>query len=157
MNNGTAVHISIYTGITSVSLIFNFFGIESFVLVALGIVSTILLLNLVLRGLGRFLGRNFAIKAWMKKSCSTLLAVLNVVALFCGFVYVAQDGMMFHNVHCQQSREFLYDRPGFREIMFTSENGRTYHGVMYQATDEQAPLVIYFGGNGEVPYRHAYS
>ena len=97
---------------------------------------------------------NLSIKAWMKRICSVLLTALSVFALVCGFIYVAQDSMIFFNVHCRQSREFLYGRQGFREVMFTAENGRTYHGVMYQATGEKAPLVIYFGGNGEVSYRH---
>jgi pimeloyl-ACP methyl ester carboxylesterase len=90
----------------------------------------------------------------MKTTCSVLLSTFNIIVLVCGFIYVVQDGMIFHNVNCQQSREFLQDRPGFREVMFTAGNGKTYHGMMYQANDEKAPLVIYFGGNGEVSYRN---
>jgi len=61
---------------------------------------------------------------------------------------------MFHNVSDEESRIFLQGRPGFIEITFTAENGKTYHGMMYQSSDEIAPLVIYFGGNGEVSHRH---
>jgi len=62
--------------------------------------------------------------------------------------------MMFHNVHCSESREALQGMPGFIEVSFTAENGRTYHGMLHHASDAIAPLLIYFGGNGEVSYRH---
>jgi len=85
---------------------------------------------------------------------SALLAILLIMALILGLLYAAQDGMIFHHVNDVQSREFLRDRPGFHEILFDAENGKTYHGMMYQATNEKAPLVIYFGGNAESSHRH---
>jgi len=72
--------------------------------------------------------------------------------LGCGIIYAIQDMMIFHNVHDQGSREFLQGRQAFREVAFTAENGITYHGMMFQASAEKAPLLIYFGGNGEVSY-----
>ena len=154
MNKKTAVHISIYAGIINLAGILSFFGVDSLIAVAAGIIAAIMLLNLLLQGLGSYIASSFTVKAWVKQTSSALLVIFNTFVLVCGFIYVAQDGMMFFNVHCPQSREFLSGRPGFREVMFTAENGRTYHGMMYQATDEKAPLIIYFGGNGEGSYRH---
>jgi len=88
---------------------------------------------------------------------SVLLTLLIVFALFCALLYVAQDSMIFFHVDDTQSREFLRDRPGFYNIEFTAENGKTYHGVMYRASNEKSPLIIYFGGNGESSYRHMHS
>ena len=70
------------------------------------------------------------------------------------YIYIVQDKMIFFNVSDQESREFLQGRPGYQEILFTADNGKTYHGMMYLASDEKAPLVIYFGGNGEVSHRN---
>jgi pimeloyl-ACP methyl ester carboxylesterase len=77
-------------------------------------------------------------------------------------LYAVQDSMFFFNVMDEGSREFLRGRPGYSEVEFTA-GGRTYHGMMHQASGEAAqngvapsevaPLVIYFGGNGEVSYR----
>ena len=85
---------------------------------------------------------------------SALMTVLPVFMLFGALVYAMQNGMIFYNVNDPQSREFLQNRPGFSEIAFTAENGKTYHGMMYRATNEKSPLIIYFGGNGECSYRH---
>jgi len=81
-------------------------------------------------------------------------SIVFVWLLICVAVFALQDGMIFHNVSDERSREFLQGRQGFTEIAFTTESGRTYHGMMYHASDEIAPLIIYFGGNGEVSHRH---
>jgi fermentation-respiration switch protein FrsA (DUF1100 family) len=60
--------------------------------------------------------------------------------------------MLFFNVDSPESREFLQDNPKFVAIELTASNGKTYHGMMYQPSSEPAPLVIYFGGNGECSY-----
>jgi len=65
--------------------------------------------------------------------------------------------MIFFNVHDPRSREFLQGRPGFHEIEFTAEDGTTHHGMMRRAADETAPLIIYFGGNGESSHLHMRS
>ena len=88
------------------------------------------------------------------KLCSGIIGTAGIFILFCVLVYFLQDSMIFYSVRDHASREFLQDRQGFYEVVFTSENGKTYHGMMYQADDKKAPLVIYFGGNGEVSYRN---
>ena len=93
-------------------------------------------------------------KTGLKLASKKILSVLIIFALFCGLLFIAQDSLIFHNVHCHASREFLQNRPGFREIKFTALSGNTYHGMMRYISDEEAPLLIYFGGNGEVSYRH---
>ena len=85
-----------------------------------------------------------------------LLTGLLVFAIFCVLVLAFQDAMIFLHVPYSESFEFLRDRPGFIKIEFEAENGRTFHGVKFQAYDELSPLLIYFGGNGEVSYRHMH-
>lgn len=80
------------------------------------------------------------------------LSIIPILILTFGFIYFAQNWMIFHNTNDPESRIFLRDRPGFREVVVTAESGKTYHGMMYQASSGKAPLVIYFGGNAEVSY-----
>ena len=82
-----------------------------------------------------------------------LLVVFAVFIAVFGLAYALQDKLFFYNIRDQQSREFLQGRPGYSEVTVSGENNITYHGAMYQATNEKAPLIIYFGGNGEVSYR----
>ncbi|MCL2468961.1 MAG: dienelactone hydrolase family protein [Alphaproteobacteria bacterium] len=86
-----------------------------------------------------------------------ILTVLSLLAIFYGTAYVVQDSMFFFHMHDEESRAFLQGRPGFHEVQFTAANGVTYNGVMRRASDEKAPLLIYFGGNAEVSYRHMRS
>lgn len=90
----------------------------------------------------------------VKRIYLVLTILLIVLVMVCGVIYAIQDRMIFYHVMDSESRNFLAGRPGFREVQFTAENGKTYHGMMYQASGEPAPLVIYFGGNGEVSYRN---
>jgi len=85
-----------------------------------------------------------------------LVAVLSVFAIFCVLVFAFQDAMIFLNVPYSDSFEFLRSRSGFIKIEFEAEDNRIFHGVKFQAYDEPAPLLIYFGGNGEVSYRHMH-
>ena len=154
MDKKNALHISLYAVVICVTWVFSLLDLSNLITLFAGFIAAILLINLLLRCLGNFVNTKFSVKAWVKRICAALLSIFNVFALVCGFIYAAQDSMMFFNVHCPQSREFLSNRPGFREVMFTAENGRTYHGMKYLATDDKASLIIYFGGNGEVSYRH---
>ena len=81
-----------------------------------------------------------------------LLVLLSLLVGVSTLVYGIQDDMLFFNVDSPESREFLQDNPKFVAIEFTASNGKTYHGMMYQPSSEPAPLVIYFGGNGECSY-----
>ena len=89
-----------------------------------------------------------------KRFCSVLVTILAVLVSLCLILYVVQDRLIFYYVTDSESREFLAGREGFREVRFTAENGKTYNGMMHQANDEKAPLVIHFGGNGDVSYRN---
>ena len=86
-----------------------------------------------------------------------VIVVIYLAAVFvigCGLLYFLQDGVFFHNVRDDASRVYLEGKPGYQEISFTAEDGATYHGMLYRATDGPAPLMIYFGGNMEVSYRN---
>lgn len=117
-------------------------------------VTIVILFNTILRGVGSLITDKFTVQKWALKLCSALLTVCTVFLLICGLIYAVQDNMIFFHVSDPVSREILQGRPGYIEIEFTAENGKTYHGVMRQAYDGKAPLVIYFGGNGEVSHRH---
>jgi len=90
----------------------------------------------------------------LRKVRTVLLTIICILVPVLGFLYLMQDRIIFYNVHCRESREALQGMQGFHEVAFTAENGKTYHGMMYQASGDKAPLVIYFGGNGEVSYQH---
>ena len=89
-----------------------------------------------------------------KLAYMVLFVIVCILVPVCGIVYFLPDRIMFHNVHCRESREALQGMQGYSEVAFTAENGRTYHGVLRRAGEEKSPLVIYFGGNAEVSYRH---
>ena len=48
-------------------------------------------------------------KTWRSRLRSSLLTLLAIFILFCGFVLLLQDSMIFHHVIDQSSREFLQD------------------------------------------------
>ena len=62
--------------------------------------------------------------------------------------------MVFLHVRDERSRTFLAPLERFTEIQFVGANGKTYNGVLHQSKDEVLPLIIYFGGNGEVSHGH---
>jgi len=146
--------MALCAGIIGVAGIFLFFGMGSLVLAVAAIATLVLLLSLALHGFGSFINQKFKINTRVKRICLVLPVLLIALVMVCGVVYTVQDGMIFYNVMDSESRDFLAGRPGFREVQFTAENGKTYHGMMYQTSGEAAPLVIYFGGNGEVSYRN---
>ena len=159
-----AIQMTLCAGVIGVAGIIVYFGMGAFVWDVAGIAVIVLLMNLALRGAGSLITRKYSIKAWLKQTCAVVLVVLNVLIPICGIIYAVQDGMLFYNIHDSESREFLLTRQGYQEVQFTAENGKTYHGMMYRASDDTMPddtipddtlpLVIYFGGNGEVSYRN---
>ena len=88
---------------------------------------------------------------------SSIMKLFIFVAIGGVFIYFIQDRMIFHHVMDHRSREFLQDLPEFHEVEFVAETGKTHHGVMRMHSNAVAPLVIYFGGNGEVSYQHMRS
>jgi len=95
-------------------------------------------------------------RKWAKGVRTALLvlaAILLVFCAFCGCVYLAQDRMIFYRVKDPGSRAFLRGMPGYSEVGFTAANGKTYHGMLRRSQNEDAPLIIYFGGNGECSYK----
>jgi len=86
-----------------------------------------------------------------------MFILLIIFALLCGFIYIAQNSMLFHHVSDPDGRDYLRSLADYREVEFTAGNGKTYRGMMYQPINEAAPLIIYFGGNGECSYSHMRS
>ena len=148
------LHASFCAGIIGIAGLFIWFGMGYFIPSVLIVAAIVLALNILMRALGRLAAQKFSVKKWAGLACSIFLIVLTVIVSVSGIVYSAQDGMIFYSVKNPESREFLKGRPNCTEIEFTAGNGKTYHGMMYKRTDEKAPLIIYFGGNGEVSYQH---
>ena len=150
------LNMAVYAGIIGISALFIWTGVSYFIAAAVGVTAFILLLNLVLCCLGRFIGNKYSISGRAARSCSVLFSVLTIIISLLGLIYVMQDAMIFINVPYREAREFIQGMQGVRyiEVSFTAENGKTYNGVMFRAYDEKAPLVIYFGGNAEVSFLH---
>jgi dienelactone hydrolase len=142
--------------IIGVAALFALNDMGSFIPIVAGIAAAILLMNLLLRGLGHLIDHKRKVRTWIKRSCLALLVILNVIVSACGFLYSIQDVMIFRNADDPESRELLQGKPGYHEVAFTAENGKQYHGMMYQPDDKKRPLVIYFGGNGEVSYHRVH-
>ena len=92
----------------------------------------------------------------MKKIIQIIITVCLCFIGFCAFIFIAQDGMIFHHVHDPVSRSRLKELPEFHEVEFIGTNGKTYHGMLRKDGDQVRPLILYFGGNGEVSYSHMW-
>ncbi|MDR1778182.1 MAG: dienelactone hydrolase family protein [Clostridiales Family XIII bacterium] len=134
--------------------IFVWFGLGLLAVQALVVAGIIVVFHLAVRAIGYGASRKIQVQQWLKKFCSVLLCVLTLLISVSGLIYAVQDDMFFYNVKDEESREILLGEPGYSEVAFTAENGKTYHGMLYRGMDETAPLLIYFGGNGEVSYRN---
>ena len=144
-------------GAICVAGILVFYGTGSLLAVVAAVAAFVLLLNIALRSLGGLITRRYNVNAWLKRICVVLLVILSVITFVYGTLYVVQDSMFFYINHDPESREYLLRTEGYHEVQFTAENGKTYHGMIHRANDDTAPLVIYFGGNGEVSYRNLRS
>jgi hypothetical protein len=120
------------------------------------ITAVIAAVYLALRWLGKLISRRVKIKKWQSRLCSVLLAVTVIFMTFCGVILAIQDGMIFYPVYDYEARERLLNLPNYQEIIFTANNGKSYHGMIRYACEEPAPLIIYFGGNAENSYGHMY-
>ena len=154
LNKRTVLHTSLCAGITGIACLFIGAGTDSFILTAVIITVIIFALNFTLRCPEEFISKKINIKKWQKRFYLILLLVINVSVIILSLTYAVQDRIIFYNVNDPESREFLLEKPDYSEVMFTSENGKTYHGMLFKQIDGTAPLIIYFGGNGECSYQH---
>ena len=146
--------MSLCAGVIGVAGLFIAKGMALLVSAVAIVTLGVLLLSFILRSAGWLTANRLELKAWMKRTGSALLVTLCALVSLFGLVYLVQDGMFFYNANDPESRAFLQNRQGYHEIEFTAANGKTYHGMMYQASEGKAPLLIYFGGNGECSYNN---
>jgi len=90
----------------------------------------------------------------VKKLFRVFVTVLIFAVVILGGLYLIQDSMVFLHVRDERSRAFLDPIERFTEVQFVGSNGKTYHGMLHQPRNEILPLIIYFGGNGEVSHTH---
>jgi pimeloyl-ACP methyl ester carboxylesterase len=83
-----------------------------------------------------------------------LRKIILALILFVAFILFIQNRMIFHHVTDDNSRAYLQGRKEFHEVEAPGEDGKIHHGVMRRETEEVAPVIIYFGGNGEVSHSH---
>ena len=152
-----AVCMSFCAGVIGIIGIFLWFDMGYLVPAVILISAIVLLFNIIYHCLVKLAASKVHLNKWVKLFLSTLVIVITVFFSVCGFILLIQDGIIFHHVYDPDSRKLLQNIPGFSEIEFTADNGRVYHGMMYQAKEGIAPLIIYFGGNAECSYSHMRS
>lgn len=116
---------------------------------ASGIGVSLLVGTLVLFALNYLLVRwtQYARK-WLKLPLRILAAVLSVLVLAGVAVYQVAPQMLFYPHFDEESYAALVGNPLAEEL--TIQNGdRVLSGWMLHNADGKAPLVLYFGGNGE--------
>jgi len=152
------MHVALCAGVLGLVGVLLWADMGGMVLGTLTVAVLVLALVLALRSLGWLLNKRFKPAKWLKVTGSTLLAVIVTLVSLCSLIYTVQDNMLFYNMDNPEARDFLKDKPGHSEVTFTAANGKTYHGMLHQITSAdgtvasqmgKAPLLIYFGGNGE--------
>lgn len=78
----------------------------------------------------------------------TLAALLSLLAMLAATVYSLAPAMLFYPHYDEASARALSVYPK-AEVLSFSAGGRTVSGWLLRGADEKAPLVLYFGGNGE--------
>lgn len=143
----TALWISLLTASAAVIAgMFTFSGGASiglfYILFAAGFLCVNILLFLAV---GRFRKRRAAgIIAYV------LIGVLNFAAAFGVSVYYLQEKLLFYPNNSVQCFEALQTNTQFQEVSVTARDGTLLKGWVRFNTDRQsAPLLLYFGGNGQ--------
>ncbi len=97
--------------------------------------------------------------------------MLTVFLLLCslvGLVLIIQDDIAFQKHYDEENHLYLQGKPGFNEVQFKAENGKTYHGMLHKPVvrndddidksaveqNGKSPLLIYFCGNGQTSYSY---
>ena len=97
----------------------------------------------------------------MERKHKSMVLVSLVITLCVGlfvYVYLVQDSIIFYNVEDTDSLLDVRALADIELIEFTSENETPYTGALYRVPDEDdAPLIIYFGGNVELSYRFVHT
>jgi len=144
-----ALFTAFLAGIIGITGVFFFFKMGSLISAVIPVTAVILVLNIILYSL------SYKFKT---KRIMFAIVIANIIASVFGLVYAVQDRIMFSRVTSPESRKFLQGRSDYREIEFTADNGKTYHGMLHIASvSDNSPLIIYFGGNGEVSHKRMRS
>ena len=147
-----AAHAAVCAGIFGVAVVIVWIGMGSLLILVALITAVVLLFNAVIRGAGKFAVKNPA--KWVARLCVFFLSVITALVTVCGLLYFVQDSMFFQNVDSPEDRALLQGKLGYSGVEFAAGNGKTYHGLMYRQAGGAAPLVIYFGGNGDCSYEY---
>lgn len=87
-----------------------------------------------------------------------LIGVLNFAAAFGVSVYYLQGKMLFYPSNSVQCFNTLRTDKQFQEISVTARDGTSLKGwIRFNTEKKPAPLVLYFGGNGQNSSRTLYN
>ena len=81
-------------------------------------------------------------------AAAVILSLVNALALFSVTVYTLAPTQLFYPHFDIKSYDELKTRPAVEELTVETANGSISGWMLHQAGDH-APLVLYFGGNGE--------
>jgi len=88
---------------------------------------------------------------WLRRIGVVAVGVVSAVVAMAAVVWAAQLQMLFPGVQSDGAPS-ASQGPGYSKVQFTSQDGVTYNGMMYQPSATPPGLVVYFGGNGQVSY-----
>ena len=152
----TALLLSFASATMGIAGVFAYFGLYSLLYPLVIAAAAVFSVNIALRSIRDtiLLRIKTGIQKYFTVITESLIYFITAILAVSIIIYISQDQMLFYYIDDAESRGFLWSIPGYHEVEFTSTNGKTYNGVIYKQTEEKAPLIIYFGGNGECSYRH---
>ncbi len=120
------------------------------------IVFALLLAGIILFAIKALVG--YILKDKNKKlnaAVSLLMTAVNILVLVAVCVYVVAPMLLFYPNSHEETYNQLLEIEAAEELTFSGDNG-TVSGWLFHNADDNAPLLLYFGGNGECASRRVY-
>ena len=83
------------------------------------------------------------------KKLRALLPILTFLLLVVLVVYLIQPSMFFYPYHHEEAYTKLKEKDSFKEIIIPHGKGQLHGWLRYHGEGERAPLLIFYGGNGQ--------
>lgn len=109
----------------------------------------LLIFNCVVMMIGAKAMRNRRVKIVI----TILLIIINMAAVFSNTIYILADRMFFYPNQDEESYQLNSSNGKMSEITISEDDEPDLRGWFYKNAEGKAPLVIYFGGNGECSAR----
>lgn len=129
---------------------------ENLVLGFLLMAILLLVINVLFRLLiNKGIKRNGFISKTIKRFLFLFIALINLAIAFSTTIILFSDEMFFYPNQDTESYEENLKNKKYNEIQFESNN-KEFSGWLLKKEEGRAPLVIYFGGNGECSARRFF-